>query len=103
MDKQLPLPEVVTASAFRLKDENGLTRALLTTLDGGRPTLLLFDDKGQSRIEVGLQTNGAPKFVLNCENDITLVVEVSQDKQPVFQVLNNGQPAAFQLKQMKTA
>jgi hypothetical protein len=53
-------------------------------------------------MEVGLQINGAPKFVLNCENEITLVVEVSQDKQPIFQVLKNGNPASFQLNQVKT-
>lgn len=101
MKKQPTPTDVVTANAFRLKDENGLTRALLTTLDCGRPTLLLFDGQGQSRLEVGLQINGAPKFVFNCEDDITLVVEVSQDKQPVLQVIRNGNPAAFQLNQVK--
>lgn len=103
MEKQLTPPDVVTAKTFRLKDENGLTRALLTTLDNGRPTLLLFDDKGQSRMEIGLQSNGAPKFVLNCEDDITLVIEVSEHQQPVLQIMRNGIPAAFQLKHLKTA
>lgn len=101
MEKSMPAPNVVTANAFRLKDENGLTRALLTTLDSGRPTLLMFDDNGQSRLEVGLQVNGAPKFVLNCEDDITLVVEISQDKQPVLQIMRNGNPAALQLNQVR--
>ena len=102
MGKQLAPPEVITANAFRLKDENGRTRALLTTLDNGKPSLLLFDDKGQSRLEVGLQADGAPRFVLNCEDDITVVVEISNPKRPVLQVMKNGSPVDLHLKRLET-
>lgn len=90
--------EVLTARAFRLKDEKGMTRALLTTLDSGRPSLLLFDSRGESRVEVGLQPNGAPKVILNCEDDVTLIIEVSRDGLPTLQVEKNGGKALVHLK-----
>lgn len=54
---------MITTSELRLVDESGRTRALLSLLRG-RPRLIMTDDNGEFRIEIGLSYNGNPALWL---------------------------------------
>ena len=60
-----PVP-LVEASEFRLVDDYGRTRALMSLLRG-RPRLMLLDEKGEFRIELGLDVDGGPSVWLRDE------------------------------------
>ncbi|MEW6261583.1 MAG: hypothetical protein AB1641_00770 [Thermodesulfobacteriota bacterium] len=54
---------LVTASEIRLVDEAGRTRALFSLLRG-KPRLMLMDDRGEFRMELGLGPAGEPALWL---------------------------------------
>ncbi|MBF0528130.1 MAG: hypothetical protein HQK55_02420 [Deltaproteobacteria bacterium] len=58
-----PTPTLLTTSELRLVDESGRTRALLSILRG-KPRLILIDDNGEFRLELGLGQTGEPSIGL---------------------------------------
>jgi hypothetical protein len=64
VDRAIAEPSrMVTASEFRLIDGDGRTRALLSLLRG-KPRLIMTDEKGEFRIELGLGVDGQPALWL---------------------------------------
>ena len=56
-------PALVTATEIRLVDEGGRTRLLMSVLRG-RPRLILTDESGEFRAELGLAPEGGPALWL---------------------------------------
>jgi hypothetical protein len=54
---------LITAGELRLVDDSGRTRALLSLLRG-KPRLIMTDDHGEFRIELGLGPDGEPTLWL---------------------------------------
>jgi hypothetical protein len=57
----VPQPDVVTGREFRLVDDKGAARAVLS-LEKGNPVLRFLDERGKSRASVGLQEYGPSLF-----------------------------------------
>ena len=55
---------VMKAERFEVVDQGGNTRAVLTTLDDGRPSLVLTDTNGEFRAWLFLSADGSPNLVL---------------------------------------
>lgn len=59
--------KMLTLNELRLVDEVGRTRALLSLLRG-RPRLILSDQNGEFRLELGLEVDDQPEIVLRDQN-----------------------------------
>ena len=55
---------VVKAERFEVVDQGGNSRAVLTTLDDGRPSLALMDTSGKVRAWLFLSVDGSPNLIL---------------------------------------
>lgn len=82
---------VLRAERFEVVDKNGKIRALLTTLEDGRPTLALVDESGEFRVWLFLSQDGSPKLVLtnkpflvltDAAGEFRLVLRLDQDGSP---------------------
>jgi hypothetical protein len=112
-----PVPKLVEAEKFLLRDANGMPRAMLATqpsgatalvlsdksgtlraslnvTPSGSPSLDLYDRKGKSRIVFGVQEDSRPLLVFYDENEKSRVdLEVRQDGTPALALSNqSGRP-----------
>ena len=62
--------KIVTAEEFRLVDNSGRTRVLLSLLRG-KPRLIMTDEKGEFRIELGMGPGEQPALWLRDQNGIS--------------------------------
>lgn len=82
--------KTVTTSELRLVDERGRTRALLSLLRGS-PRLIMTDEQGEFRLELGLGAQGRPVLSLrDQEGRPRTTVSVQSGGAPVI-LLNDDQ------------
>jgi len=73
--------KLLTAQEIRLVDASGRTRALLSLLRG-RPRLIMTDQNGEFRVELGMDADGLPNLTLRDRNGRarTFLALTSQDQ-----------------------
>jgi len=79
--------KIVTATELRLVDESGRTRALLSLLLG-KPRLIMTDDKGEFRVEMGLDAEGHPNLTLRDQAGRTRAALSLSQGDPVLSFLD---------------
>lgn len=81
-----PSPALITATELRLVDETGRTKALLSILRG-KPRLILIDDNGEFRMELGLGTAGEPAVVMrDRDGKVRSQLHLATSGQPGFRL-----------------
>lgn len=97
---QSPAPEVnpaavtpvVRAQRFEVVDKSGQVRALLTSLDDGRPTLALMDQKGEFRAWLFLREDGSPNLVL-ADKGVLVLSDGKGEFRSVLRLDQEGSPS----------
>lgn len=84
-----PEAKAVNATELRLVDETGRTRALLSLLLG-KPRLIMTDDKGEFRMEMGLDAEGHPNLTLRDQAGRTRAALKLNQGDPVLSFLDTG-------------
>jgi len=69
---------VVKTERLEIVDQEGATRAVLTTVEGGRPSLTLIDENGNYRAWLFLGTDGSPNLVLIDDPRLVLMDEAGE-------------------------
>lgn len=57
--------DIVRVKTMEITDDAGSTRAILTTVAGGQPSITLLDAAGKMRVTLFLGDNGSPSLVLS--------------------------------------
>ena len=70
--------ETVKARRFEVVDDVGATRIVLTTLEGGRPSLTLADENGAFRAWLFLRSDGSPNLVLLDRGRVVLMDQAGE-------------------------
>jgi len=55
---------IIKTERLEITDKDGVTRAVLATLDDGRPSLTMIDEQGRDRAWLFLSTDGSPNLIL---------------------------------------
>ena len=80
--------EVLTTGELRLVDDSGRTRLLLT-LVRGKPRLLMLDDVGEYRLEIGLGEAGEPHIWLrDKEGAAKIQAALNAQGRPAFRLVD---------------
>jgi hypothetical protein len=81
----------VKTKQLELVDNNGVSRALLTTVSGGRPSLTLLDSNGQNRALLFLSDDGSPNLVL-VDNGRFVIMDAAGQVRSAQRVDASGSP-----------
>ncbi len=87
--------KVVAAEKYLLRDAGGKTWAEFSVRDG-RPSLILFDEKGQPRTRLALAPDGAATLALfDKDGSQRAVLQVKPEGEPILELLDkNGKASA---------
>ncbi len=100
--------KLLTGTELRLLDENGRTRALLSLMRG-KPRLIMTDENGEFRIEIGMAAGGEPGLWLRDQDGrarigLTLsnsgepnlhFMDAGGSKRAAIRLNSDGSPAFF--------
>lgn len=82
----------VQAERFEVVDSAGEVRALLTTLDDGRPSLTLMDQQGEFRAWLFLNEEGSPRLIL-VDRPLLVLADQKEDFRSVLRLDADGSPS----------
>lgn len=91
-DAQAKPAAALQAQRFELVDASGTPRALLTTLEGGRPSLSLLDQTGEARAWIYLSSEGAPRLVLT-DRPLFVLADQKDELRSVLRLEADGTPS----------
>ena len=88
---------VIRTKSLEIVDDTGVTRVVLTTMEGGRPSLTLLDSSGNLRAMLFLGENGTPNLVL-VDNPRIALLDKGGKIRSVQYLDENGSPIFTQLE-----
>ena len=77
--------DVLKVRRLEVVDQNGVPRAVIEILDGGRPSIVLIDNQGAFRSLLFLSDDGSPNLVQ--------VVDQNGVPRAVIEILDGGRPS----------
>lgn len=87
----------VKTQRLEIVDNNGVTRMVMTTIDGSRPSLALVDKDGKDRAWLFLSEDGSPNMILidgarlvqmDKNGEIRFAQRLDKDGLPVFSLMD---------------
>ncbi|MDP6715691.1 MAG: hypothetical protein QF368_13835 [SAR202 cluster bacterium] len=75
-DGDVAIQDNLKVKNLEIVDDDGITRAVFTTISGGRPSLTLLDNSGDFRAWLTLNDDGSPNLVLIDQGRVVLMDSV---------------------------
>ena len=72
-DGEAAIQETLKVKNLEIVDDDGNTRAVFTTISGGRPSLTLLDSTGDFRVWLTLDDDGSPNLLLIDKGRVVLM------------------------------
>ena len=83
--------DVLKVRRLEVVDQNGVPRAVIEILDGGRPSIVLIDNQGVFRSLLFLSDDGSPNLVM-LDNPRLALMDQNSEIRAAQHLDSNGQP-----------
>lgn len=90
-ENEAKVQPVVKAERLEIVDKDGVARAVLTTIEGGRASLTLIDNNGEFRAWLFLSSNGSPNLIL-VDNPRLILMDKAGEIRSAQRLDENGSP-----------